>query len=556
MAVSDGNKVNAAVTNAAFISRTTDSNTTGKIDFDNADAASGASVTNVQQNVNGVHSFSGSTPNGAKDQKPSWVSDVIGVANENIKSRVDAVQAQVEQNDTDIDTKVDKITSTDNAVTRYDGVGGDVQDSGVLIDDSNNITGVNDLTINGTLSAATLNTISSTVTEVADANITVNNGGTQATADAQDAGFTVEMSDATDAQIGYDSTLTSKFKAGEVGSEAEIATVSAAQILTNKTIDGNNNTISNLAHGAEVDDPSSGVHGVTGNVVGTTDAQTLTNKTTSNLLNNGYIEKDEIATPATPGTGKNRLYFKTDAKLYRLDDVGTEVEVGGGAVDSVNSQTGVVVLDIDDVTPTTTKGDIIVENGTNAVRLPVGTDGQVLKADSAEATGVKWDTNTALATFTMAVIRDEKSSGTAGDSIGTGSYGTVTLNTIEEQDTGGDISLSANVITLANGTYAFDFLLPAVQNSGAPTGQNYKAKLRNTSDAVDEIIGQSTGAGIENNGRPNGAACRVQGIITVAGGPKNYELQDRAAVAGLLRGKAVSFGDSEVYTAGSIIKIG
>lgn len=47
-------------------------------------------------------------------------------------------------------------------------------------------------------------------------------------------------------------------------------------------------------------------------------------------------------------------------------------------------------VDIDDVTPTTTKGDIIVENGTNAVRLPVGTDGQVLTADSAEATGVKW----------------------------------------------------------------------------------------------------------------------------------------------------------------------
>lgn len=47
----------------------------------------------------------------------------------------------------------------------------------------------------------------------------------------------------------------------------------------------------------------------------------------------------------------------------------------------------------DDVgTGATTKGDILVFDGTDYERLPVGSDGQVLTADSAEALGVKWAT--------------------------------------------------------------------------------------------------------------------------------------------------------------------
>lgn len=38
----------------------------------------------------------------------------------------------------------------------------------------------------------------------------------------------------------------------------------------------------------------------------------------------------------------------------------------------------------------TTKGDLLVFDGTAYVRLPVGVDGQVLTADSASAAGVKW----------------------------------------------------------------------------------------------------------------------------------------------------------------------
>lgn len=103
----------------------------------------------------------------------------------------------------------------------------------------NDATVTENLTVDGT--STTLNTAT---LDVEDVNITVNSGGDQATADGA-AGITVEMSDATNATIIYDSSTTSKFKAGESGSEVEVATISAAQVLTNKDIDGGTASNSN-----------------------------------------------------------------------------------------------------------------------------------------------------------------------------------------------------------------------------------------------------------------------------------------------------------------------
>lgn len=99
--------------------------------------------------------------------------------------------------------------------------------------------GVTTINIGGTgdsvVIAGTLTTVNTTNLDVADKNITLNKGGTNAT--AAGAGLTIEgTSGASQGTIQYDSALTSKFKLGAAGTEAEVATVSDAQTLSNKTV--------------------------------------------------------------------------------------------------------------------------------------------------------------------------------------------------------------------------------------------------------------------------------------------------------------------------------
>jgi hypothetical protein len=81
-----------------------------------------------------------------------------------------------------------------------------------------------------------------------------------------------------------------------------------------------------------------------------------------------YIDLDEGAAPATPATGKVRVYAKTDGSAYQKDDAGTETGLAGGGGGAVATD---AIFDA--------AGDLVVGSGANtATRLALGNVGGLL----------------------------------------------------------------------------------------------------------------------------------------------------------------------------------
>jgi hypothetical protein len=93
VSVTNGQNANQTTFNNAFLSRTADTSTTGKVDLNNADGASGASVTNTQREVNSLNSFTGRSSGSVFNAKPSWTSNDVGVSTDDLKTRVDLLTA-------------------------------------------------------------------------------------------------------------------------------------------------------------------------------------------------------------------------------------------------------------------------------------------------------------------------------------------------------------------------------------------------------------------------------------------------------------------------------
>jgi hypothetical protein len=191
----------------------------------------------------------------------------------------------------------------------------------------------------------------------------------------------------------------------------------------------------------------------------------------------------------------------------------------------------------------TTKGDIVAATASNVLaRVGVGSDGQVLTADSSSTAGVKWASASATATI---LLQDQKASGTDAGTFTSGAWQTRTINT-EVVDTGNNCTLSSNQFTLAAGTYVIYAVAPAYEV------QFHQARLQNTTDATTTLTGTSM---ITNTGSATTTLSVVSGSFTIATS-KTFELQHRCSTTQATNGfgRAASFG-TEVYASVMLTKV-
>jgi hypothetical protein len=157
---------------------------------------------------------------------------------------------------------------------------------------------------------------------------------------------------------------------------------------------------------------SRGIVKLAGDLSGTADLPTV-----PSLANKADVTHTHAAGDISSGTiAAIRLGSGTASSTTYLRGDGTWATPAGGFTD-----------------PTTTKGDLMVRGATATTRLPVGSDGQALVADAAQATGVKW-----------AAVSDATAVKKAGDTM------TGTLVAPSLQVTGG--SLAAGKVLTSDAT--------------------------------------------------------------------------------------------------------
>jgi len=209
MSVSNGQVANATTFNNAFASKTANNTLVGVQSLTNI---ANPSIADVQFCIGLLFDVVGTYET---DPAPSDYLNQHYIANgDGLKVAIAKLDAQLNTTQTQVSGHETRLTNIESNAFTFNG----------------NKTFANDVTVNGNLTVhGTTTTIDSTNLTVTDQNITVNNGGNDASAET--AGLTVVRT-TTNAAFQFDSSLSSKWKLGLVGSLFEIIVSGVAQTVS------------------------------------------------------------------------------------------------------------------------------------------------------------------------------------------------------------------------------------------------------------------------------------------------------------------------------------
>lgn len=278
----------------------------------------------------------------------------------------------------------------------------------------------------------------------------------------------VKLDSLTSNEVDHDKILNNG-SSGVHGVSGDVVGTSDSQTLTTKTIDADNNIISNLEHGAEVDDPSSGVHGVSGDIVGTSDSQTLTtktidadNNTISNLEHGAEVDNPSSGvhgvTGDIVGTSDNQtLTTKTiDADSNTISNLehGAEVDDPTTGVHGMGSSTIVgtdLMQTLTQKTLTSPKinEDVILTSTSSEIDAAVTASGDAVLGDGTSGLTIRCarlliedGTNANTAKITMTAMWNGDSISVTDNIPKSGSSGDYSLDA-----TGTSLTISSSAIT-------------------------------------------------------------------------------------------------------------
>ena len=198
---------------------------------------------------------------------------------------------------------------------------------------------------------------------------------------------------------------------------------------------------------------------------------------------------------------------------------------------------------IEQITPTTTKGDLLVDTGTTVASLPIGTTGQILQVVPGATTCLEWHTPSGM--IQIAIIKDVKSSGTQGGTFNDNAWRERDLNTLVDPFSI-VTSLSGNEFTLSAGTYYLHAAVPAFDVD------EHKARLYNVSDSSVEVYGQSAFSCEDDGGATSNSI--IQHVFTLVSS-KTFRIEHRGDNNKSNTGFGVATGwGEEVYTVVTITK--